>query len=79
MCKLYTVYFWETETNIKLVRNGVSAHVTGATTEQVYREMIVMISQNYKTLPNVLEMQLYEIEFFYDNIRYLLESLTKDA
>ena len=79
MYKLCTVYFWETETNIKLVRNGSSVQVRNSTATSAYREMIIMITQNYKSLPNVLEMDLSEIEFFYDSIRPTLEALTENA
>ncbi len=78
MFKRFTVYFWQTETDIKLVIKGESRVLNkGNFRDCVYREMMTAVARVYRSAPNVLDMDTDEIEFFYDGIRTELESLTK--
>jgi hypothetical protein len=78
MFKRFTVYFWQTETDIELVIGGESrVRNKDNYRDCAYREMMTAIARVYRSAPNVLELDTDEIEFFYNGIRAELESLTK--
>jgi len=67
-----------------LVRNGQSVKLRPDkegnamhTAWRVYREMLLQICRDYRTLPDVRTLSTDEIEFFYNGIRGELEDRTK--
>lgn len=79
--------FWDTEFegswlvrnggNVRLPpdRNGKAQH----TRMNVYGEMMLQVARTYHGCPNVLEMDLEQIAFFYEGIRGELLASTKPA
>lgn len=66
-----------------LVRNGQDTILQDPRGEEcrhtltrVYSEMILTVAMNYNSAPNVLDMDLDEIEFFYNGIRADLKRST---
>lgn len=46
---------------------------------RVYTEMMLTIAMNYNSCPNVLEMEIDDIEMFYNGLRSTLKNSTKPA
>lgn len=64
---------------ITLVREGADVLLpyNERTRFAVFGEMLVQICRDYSSLPNIRKMATYEIEFFYDALRYELKKATK--
>ncbi len=57
-----------------LIRDGQEIKETGF---HVIQEMILQISLYYTSLPDIRDLYLYEIEFFYNGLKPTLKKLTK--
>ena len=85
MCLWFSHFFWETEVDEPLlVRNGANVSLgydrdgnALHTRANVVTEMFLTICRYYPGLPDPRTLDLDEIEFFYDGIRYQLIEDTK--
>ncbi len=81
----FGVFFYECDGDFPcLVRNGENVILQDPRGEQpkhtfmrVYQEMLLTITMNYNSLPDVRTMTVDEIEFFYEGIRGTLIASTK--